>query len=135
MATMKLRDLLGGRIIASTSGSTAPTFTERRGALRIDTRLAGSVRTPDGLHHGIVADLSLTGAMLSLAADVPERSFARGAGIRLTITAAGSGGPLDLEGRIAWSTVAGARLAHPVHRVSPPARTQRQESCCGSRAS
>jgi hypothetical protein len=125
-----VEDLLVSAIIGiDERRSTAPTFTERRGALRIDTRLAASVRTPDGLHRGIVADLSLTGAMLSLAGDVPERSFARGAAIRLTITAAGSGGPLDLEGRIAWSTVAGAQRLAGIQfaDVSPPARTLLQE--------
>jgi hypothetical protein len=126
----KVEDLLVSAIIGiDERRSTAPTFTERRGALRVDTRLAASARTPDGLHHGIVADLSLTGAMLSLAPDVPERSFARGAAISLTITATGSRGPLVLEGRIAWSTVAGAQRLAGVQfaDVSAHARSLLQE--------
>jgi hypothetical protein len=108
--------------------ASAPAFTERRGALRVRTRLDACVRTPDGLHRGVVADLSLTGAMLSLSPDVPEASFVRGSVLGLTITPGDPDVPLELEARIAWSTVAGAQRLLGVQfvDVSPPMRMQLQ---------
>jgi hypothetical protein len=126
----KVEDLVVSAIIGiDERRATAPAFTERRGAIRINTRLAACARTPEGTHHGIVADLSLTGAMLSLSPEVPERSFVRGAAIGLTVTATGSGSPLELEGRIAWSTVTGAQRLMGIQFVDvrPPARTRLQE--------
>jgi hypothetical protein len=126
----KVEDLVVSAIIGiDERRATAPAFSERRGALRINTRLAACARTPDGIHHGIVADLSLTGAMLTLSPEVPESSFVRGNTIGLTITATGSGAPLDLEGRIAWSTLTGAQRLMGIQfaDLNPQGRTLLQQ--------
>lgn len=123
-------DLLVSAIIGiDERRTTAPGFTERRGALRVNTHLAALARTSDALHHGIVADLSLTGAMLSLSPKLPEGSVERGTGLALTITVAGFDAPLELEGRIAWSTLAPAQRLIGVQfvDVSPANRRLLQE--------
>ncbi|HMJ14600.1 MAG TPA: PilZ domain-containing protein [Polyangiaceae bacterium] len=108
----------------------APAFAERRGALRVKTNLTALARTPDGPHHGIIADLSLTGALLSLPRDAPESSLARGAALTLEVKLSDAAESLELAGRIAWSTlVAGQRLAGiQFENVSSASRMRIQET-------
>jgi hypothetical protein len=89
----------------------APAFAERRGALRVKTNIAARARTSGGLYDGVAADLSLTGALLSLPREVSEAATARGSAIRLTLALSDAREPLDIAARIAWTTAApGQRL-------------------------
>jgi hypothetical protein len=105
-------DLLVSAVIGIDEMRTkAPAFAERRGALRVKTNIAARAGTPRGAHDGIVADLSLTGALLSLPREVPEAAMARGASVTLSM-ALPDAEPLEVQGRIAWSTLA------PVQRLA-----------------
>lgn len=103
-------DLLVSAVIGIDEMRTkAPAFAERRGALRVKTNIATRARTSSAAHDGMVADLSLTGALLSLARDVPEASVGRGAALTLAMAMDDAGEPLEVQGRIAWSTLAPAQ--------------------------
>jgi hypothetical protein len=87
----------------------APVFAERRGALRVKTDFQTLARISGESQRGMVADLSLTGALLALPPEVPEDSAARGAAVVLVISVADLGEPLEVEGRIRWSTLVPAQ--------------------------
>ena len=107
----------------------APAFAERRGALRVKTNIAVRARSQGGSHDGVIADLSLTGALVSLAREVPEASLARGAAVTLGMTLEDASGPLEVAGRVAWSTLAPAQRLAGVQfeNLAPSARMRIQE--------
>jgi hypothetical protein len=134
VAFVELEDSTLDRLVSAVIGidelrKKAPAFAERRGALRVKTHLIAHARSLQGSHAGLIADLSLTGALLGLPRDVPENAAARGATLALRVTLGEGAPPLELEGRIAWSTLVPAQRLVGVQfeNVSSAARMRIQE--------
>lgn len=82
-----------------------PAFVERRGALRVTTVLPVLAETPTGKWRGILADLSLSGALLCLPKETPEGISGFDAPVNLTIACAPPSSSVHVASRVAWSTV------------------------------